>query len=100
MMVVWQREAVRNGRQFLSHVVPAVLKPARAIWNQFIGFIFMVFSVIFGFKTARLAMEFTKADQQEAGGALMRLGVAGFCTAVMLYFGLGSLLRARKISRS
>jgi hypothetical protein len=91
---------VRQGREFVKHVVPAVMKPARTLWNEFIGFLFCCFGVIFGFKTARLAMDFSKASVEEGLGPLLRLAVAGFCTLLMLWFGIGSFLKARKISRS
>jgi hypothetical protein len=70
--------------------VPAVIKPARTLWNEVIGFIFLCFGVVFGFKAVRYALD------GEAG----RLVFAVFCTALMLWFGVGSFLRARKISRS
>ncbi len=91
---------IRHGREFARHVVPAVVKPARTLWNQFIAFLFLCFAVIFGFKTAHLAIEFSKAGTDEGGGPLFRLAVAGFCTLLMLSFGLSSFLKARKISRS
>ena len=87
---MWKRVALRHGREFARHVVPAVVKPARTLWNEVIGFIFLCFGVIFGFKTVRYALD----------GEHVRLGFAAFCTAMMLWFGVGSFLRARKISRS
>ncbi len=81
-------------------MVPAVMKPARTLWNEFIGFLFCCFGVIFGFKTAHLAIDFSKAASEEGMGPVLRLSVAGFCTLLMLYFGIGSFLKARKISRS
>ncbi len=71
-------------------MVPAVVKPARTLWNEVIGFIFLCFGVIFGFKTVRYALD----------GEHVRLAFAAFCTALMIWFGVGSFLRARKISRS
>lgn len=97
---MWQRQAVRNGRQFIKHVVPAVVKPTRILWNELIGFVFMIFTVAFAFKTGRLAIDYAKGTPAEAGGGLVRLSIAGFCTLVMLWFGIASFLRARKISRS
>ncbi len=108
---VWQRAAgrvagrmaarqMRQGREFARHVIPAVVKPARTLWNQFIGFLFCCFGIIFGFKTTHLAIDFTKASGEEGMGPAFRLGVAAFCTLLMLWFGIGSFLKARKISRS
>ncbi len=97
---MWQRLAVRHGREFAKHVVPAVVKPARTLWNDFIAFLFCCFGVIFAFKTVRIAIDYSKSTPEDAMGHLVRLVMAGFCTLVMLWFGLSSFLRARKISRS
>jgi hypothetical protein len=91
---------LRQGRQFARHVIPAVVKPARTLWNQFIAFLFFCFAIIFGFKTAHLAIDFSSANAEEGMGPLFRLAVAGVCTLLMLGFGIGSFLKARKISRS
>jgi hypothetical protein len=76
------------------------MKPARTLWNDFIAFIFLCFGMIFGFKTVHLAREFSSATEAEGIGPLLRLAIAGFCTLMMLWFGVGSYVRARKISRS
>ncbi|SPE29174.1 conserved hypothetical protein [Candidatus Sulfopaludibacter sp. SbA6] len=80
--------------------MPAVIKPARTLWNEFIGFVFLCFGGVFGFKTGRLAVDYAKANPVDTLGEAIRLAVAGFCTLVMLWFSLTSFLRARKISRS
>ena len=98
--VVWQRVAVHHGRVFVRHVVPAVIKPARTLWNDFIAFLFFCFGLIFGFKAARLAIDYFKAPPAGEMGPLVRLAIAGFCTCLMFWFAVGSYFRARKISRS
>ena len=90
----------QTGRSFVKHVVPAVLKPARTLWNEVIGFLFICFAVIFGFRAVRIYQDFSKVPSGESGDDLVRLLIAGFCTLLMLYFGVTSFLRARKISRS
>jgi len=55
---------------------------------------------MFGIRTAHLAMDYSKVAASDGLGALIRLSIAGACTAVMLWFGISSLLKARKISRS
>ena len=94
------RKAVRQSEVFVKHVVPAVVKPARVLWNQFIGFLFLCFGVIFGFKTAHLAMQYGKSAPIDGMGEFWRLVIASGCTILMLAFGAGSFLRARKISRT
>ena len=81
-------------------MAPAVIKPARVLWNQFIGFLFLSFGVIFGFKTGNLAIQYSKLGWTDDMGEFWRLLMAGLCTAIMLGFGAASFLRARRISRS
>jgi hypothetical protein len=87
---VRQRQAVRQGRAFLKHVIPAIIKPVHSLWHQIIGFLFMSFGIIFGAKTIHYYKN----------GEGVQFFVAGICTLMMLGFGLSSFLRARKISRS
>ena len=97
---MWQREAVRSGRQFVKHVVPAVVKPTRILWNQFIGFIFIIFAVFFGFKTGRLLVDYAKHPPTDPAMPLVNLSIAAIPTLVAAWFGVTSFLRARRISRS
>src|SRR5690349_14379988 len=55
---VWKQLTARHSREFVKHVVPAVLKPARTLWNEVIGFLFICFAVVFGFKAVRLYLDF------------------------------------------
>lgn len=82
------------GKQFLKHVVPAVIKPLRVLWNEVIGFVFLAFGVIAGFNTWR---NYTQG--QNAGSPLLLIMGGGF-TLMLVYFGVSSFLRARRISRS
>jgi hypothetical protein len=85
---------LRTGKEFIRHVGPAVIKPLRVLWNELIAFLFLVFGVLVGFSTWR---NFTGG--QAAGSPLVLLAGGGF-SLMLLYFGVSSLLRARKISRS
>jgi hypothetical protein len=97
---VWQHLNKATGKEFLRHVVPAVLKPARTLWNEVIGFVFLCFAALFGFKAVRTFMDLNSSPPEEATGHLIRLFMTVFCTLLMLYFGVTSFLRARRISRS
>jgi len=97
---VWQRQAVRHSRAFLEHVVPAVIKPARTLWNEVIGFLFVCLAVMFGFGTVRSYLDFTKAAPEAAAGPLLRAVAGILCTSITLWYGVSSFLRARRISRS
>jgi hypothetical protein len=97
---VAQRLGLHHGRMFLQHVVPAILKPARALWNEIIGFLFFCFGVLFGFKTATYVRDYLRAPDNSGGSELLRLLMAGFCTLLMLWYCFSSFRRARRISRS
>jgi hypothetical protein len=87
---VRRQDLQQQGRLLVQHVLPAVLKPARTLWNEIIGFLFLCFAIIFGIQAGRYFM----------AGDGVRLFFAGFCTCVMAWFGVSSFRRARKISRS
>lgn len=88
--VVWQRQAVKQGRSFVKHVLPAIIKPMHSLWNEVIGFLFCSFGVIFGFK----AVVYWRHND------MPRLFFAASCTLLMAWYGISSFLRARKISKS
>ena len=81
--------------QFLKHVLPGVIKPLMVMWNQIIGFIFLVLAGYFGLSTYRRARDFN-GDTRD----LLFL-VASFCfAAILTIYGVSSFWKARKISRS
>jgi len=91
---------VHQGRTFFKHVIPAIMKPLRTLWNEVIGFLFLSFAVIFGFKTAGYVRQYLNAGPAAGPGQAIRLAMAAFCTAVLAWYGISSFYRARKISRS
>ena len=93
--MVWKRVTARHAGQFVKHVVPAVMKPARVLWNEVIGFLFLCIGVICGARVIGLYRDFANG----AGHVFNVIMAIGF-TLLMLYFGITSFLRARKISRS
>jgi uncharacterized membrane protein len=97
---VWQRQAIRHGGKFLKHIIPAIIKPLHALWNEVIGFLFLSFAAIFGFRTYAYFRSYSQAPPAAAGGELMRVVMAGFFALLMAWFGISSFYRARKISRS
>ena len=90
-----KRNLVREGRRFLTHVVPAVLKPLRTLWNEVIGFLFLVFA---GLGLLHALREYHKLDSDQ--GSLFRIIVALVFAGIMGLYGVSSFRRARKISRS
>lgn len=97
---MWKTLNARAGREFVKHVAPTVIKPARTLWNEVIGFFFLCLAVLFGSGAIRSFMAFQSAPASNATGDLLRFLMATFCTLLMLYFGVTSFLKARKISRS
>jgi len=96
---VWQQVLSQPGT-FLKHIVPAIVKPLHALWNEVIGFLFLPFATIFGFRTATYVRQLLHSTDATAGGALLRVVMAGFCTLLLGWYGVSSFLRARRISRS
>ena len=87
---MWQRLVLTHSGKFLRHVIPAVLKPLRALWNEVIGFLFLTMGTVFGFSAFR---------SLRAGQGFQAV-VASTGAIIMAWFGISSFWRARKISRS
>ncbi len=81
--------------RFIEHVVPGVVRPMRVLWHEVIGFIFIVFAVVFGAS----AIRYYRLMQTEEI-SMLKLVASFFLPVLMAYFGITSFLRARKISRS
>ena len=97
---MWQRQAIRHGGTFLKHIVPAIIKPLHALWNEVIGFLFLSFATIFGIRTYTYYKVFAQAPPTTAGGEFARVLITAIVAVVMACFGISSFRRARKISRS
>lgn len=84
-----------QGRAFLTHVVPAVMKPLRTLWNEVIGFLFIVIAIPFFFKGYQIVNKFDGSV-----GAILSIGMCAFMSLLMAGYGISSFRKARKISRS
>jgi hypothetical protein len=71
------------------------MRPLRIVWNQVIGFIFLVFAVMAGGRAIR-----SWNTLKENENAWFELALSAVFFLVMAGFGLGSFFRARRISRS
>jgi hypothetical protein len=83
------------GKKFVQHVVPGVIKPVRVLWNEFIAFLFFALAVLSVPSAYRHIKNFD-GDTQSFFRALLTCGFA----LIMIFFGITSYIRARKISRS
>jgi len=81
-------------KQFTSHVIPHVIRPMRIVWNQVIGFLFLVLAVWSAPSLLRNVREY-RGDAE----GVFRVGLSAMFTLLMTGFGIYSFLRARRISR-
>lgn len=81
--------------RFLKHVMPGVVKPLRVLWNEIIGFVFLVLALLFAAPAVRAFF-----SEGHDAGSWMRVIGSGLFALVLAAFGVHSFLRARKISRT
>jgi hypothetical protein len=84
---------IDHAKKFAQHVVPEVVRPARVIWNQAVGAIFLVLAVP-ALTKAFQAYRDLGVDPKSG----FTLGLSLTFAAVMLLFGIGSFAKARRIS--
>ncbi|HUS06484.1 MAG TPA: hypothetical protein VMZ52_09320 [Bryobacteraceae bacterium] len=83
------------GKKLITHVLPGVIKPARVLWNEVIGFVFLALAVWAIPSTYRNIRKFD-GDGESLFHAVMSCSF----TLLMLFFGWSSFRKAKKISRS
>jgi uncharacterized membrane protein len=81
--------------QFIAHVLPGVIRPLRVLWNQVVGFLFLVLAAWAVPRTVHTVREF---DGNPEG--VFRLLLSVVFVTLMTAFGLYSFWRARKAHRS
>ncbi len=81
--------------KFMKHVIPGVARPMRILWNQMIGFLFVVLAVFIIGATVRRAGNL----QEDFGAVVLLVSCGGFGLLLGIY-GISAFLRARRISRS
>jgi hypothetical protein len=82
---------LRLAKSFFGHVVPGVIRPLHTLWNQVIGFFFLVL--------AALPIPSAVRNIHDPDSYPKLLLMVPF-TLIMGAFGISSFLKARKISRS
>ena len=78
-----------------QHILPGIIRPLHALWNEVIAFLFFCFTVLAGFYVYRAIRSFDATVE-----GLFRIALPSMFALVMGYFCLSSFYRARKISRS
>lgn len=86
---------MRLAAQFFKHIVPGVIKPIRVLWNEIIGFLFLVLAAFVTLSSYRRARTY----EGDVGELLLLIAYFLFA-ALLAYYGVSSFLKARKISRS
>lgn len=86
---------LNKGRQFVQHVFPSVIRPLRVLWNEVVGFLFLVLAIWASASGVRAVREFDGSPR-----SLFRVTLTGIFIVLMAGFGISSFLRARKISKS
>ncbi|HEY1204077.1 MAG: hypothetical protein ABSH46_21065 [Bryobacteraceae bacterium] len=86
--------SVAHARQFVAHVLPAVIRPLRVVWNQVIGFFFLALAVAALPRVIHSAREFNGEP-----GSLFRLLLSGIFIAFMTGFGIHSFWRAHRVPK-
>jgi hypothetical protein len=84
-----------DAQRFARHVVPHVVRPARIIWNQVLGSLFLVLALT----AYSSAWQSYHAPAHEQGDTV-RFWIAMVFGAGMTAFAIHAFLRARKLSRS
>jgi hypothetical protein len=86
--------SLSRGRQLLDHVLPAIIRPLRVLWNQVIGFLFLVLALWAVPSAVRSIREFD-GDLE----SIFRVLLTGLFVLLMGGFGAFSFRRAHKASK-
>lgn len=84
-----------TAKKFATSVLPAIIKPLRVLWNEIIGFFFIVLAVWSIPAAVRSLMNFN-GDIVGLGRIFLTLTFG----LIMLAYGLYSFFRARKINKA
>jgi hypothetical protein len=76
-------------KSFFGHVIPSIIRPIHILWNQVIGFFFIVLAL---YGVASGVRSFQKGNG-------VGLAVAIAWVVPMVGFGISSFWKARKISK-
>jgi hypothetical protein len=89
---------MRLVKKFFEIVMPGVIKPLHALWNEIIGFLFLAIAVFMIRPTWKAYQKFQ--TDANPGEGLVGLVGGGTLIVVGLVFGLHGFWKARRISRS
>jgi TRAP-type C4-dicarboxylate transport system permease small subunit len=84
------KHLARNAGTFVKHVLPAAVKPVHSLWHEILGFVFLMFAAVAGWKVFR----------NSSSLGFVQLSILSVFILVMVVYGVASFLKARRISRS
>jgi hypothetical protein len=85
-------------KKFAATVLPGVIKPLHALWNEIIGFLFIVLAVIAIRPVWRAHQRLVSG---ELNGTDVLVLICGLVFLVLgVFFGIQGFMKARRISRS
>jgi hypothetical protein len=76
--------------KFIRHVVPAAFKPIHSLWHEILGFLFLAIAAGIIWRLARSPGKLS----------LPVLLVVIFFLVILIFYGVSSFLKSRRISRS
>lgn len=77
---------------FVRTVVPGVARPLHILWNEFIGFVFVIFAV----SAVPAGWRYYRAINTDPNN-VFRFALTAAFGLVMLWFAVGSFVKARRI---
>ena len=86
---------VTQGYQLARHLLPALIRPARTLWHEVIGFLFLalaVWPIPSGIRALR--------ELDTGQGSVAKIVLTVVFVTIMAGYGISCFRRARKISRS
>jgi hypothetical protein len=86
---------IGTAKKFATTVIPGIVKPLRVLWNEIIGFFFIVLAV-WSIPSAYRSLVNFQGDIIGLG----RIFLTMIFGLIMLGYGVYSFLRARKINRA
>jgi hypothetical protein len=88
------RPMFKLAHNFYRSVMPGVIKPLHVLWNEIIGFVFVVLAVAI----APAGWRYYRAIGTDSNN-LFRLALTVAFGGTMAWFGISSFLKARRIRR-
>lgn len=85
-------------KKFAATVLPGIIRPLHALWNEIVGFLFIVIAVV---AIRPVWRAHTRLQSGPVNGTDVLILICGLVFLIVgVFFGVHGFLRARRISRS